>query len=264
MKQPLTLLAAAALVPLGAALAADMKAELDCAADPKLLDTHFTRYGHDPGRAVAREPQGLRFRLPAAKGVVQTGVYSRFQLAGDFDVTVTYELIDAPPPKEGYGVTCGLAVDTDGSGGSAAVTRGFRIKEANGYFVEQGKVADGGITWEPVQTVPCATKTKTGKLGLKREKKELVCLYAEPPSWEFFELCRIPFSEGPVRKIRIFADTGGSPTPLDARISDIKIQAEALAKREEPGSWGWLLALAALVVFGAAAFLIYRRLQAKD
>ena len=38
--------------------------------------------------------------------MTQTGVYSKVLLAGDFEVSATYELIAVPPPEKGYGVTC--------------------------------------------------------------------------------------------------------------------------------------------------------------
>src|SRR5262245_36903256 len=95
---------------------------VDCAADVRLFDSHFARYGYQPTRTIAKEPKGVRIRLPArAVNVVQTGLYSYFSLAGDFEVTADYELIDLPPPQGGYGVSCGIGVDTLGPGGMVAL-----------------------------------------------------------------------------------------------------------------------------------------------
>ena len=101
---------------------------------------------------------------------------------------------------------------------------------------------------------------------IKREKKDLLCLVADTPDGEFRELRRIPFTDAGIRKVRVFADTGGSTAPMDARISNIRIQAEeitgGLPKRERGTSWAWWhTTLLLCVLFGAlgAAILIYRR-----
>lgn len=93
--------------------AGELTAELDCAADPRLLNTHFAPYGHSPAKSVTRGNNGgVRIRLPAAtRDVSQTGLYSYVVLAGDFEFSANYEWIDVTPPKGGYGVSCGIVVD---------------------------------------------------------------------------------------------------------------------------------------------------------
>src|SRR5580700_3023856 len=125
--------AALAVLALLPALGAAEPQELDTTVSPKAYDTHFARYGYSPGKAIVREPRGFRFQLPAReKGVGQTGVYSYFALAGDFEVSATFELIDAMPPLSGYGVTCGIAVDTEGPDGGVVLSRGFQLKNPDG------------------------------------------------------------------------------------------------------------------------------------
>src|SRR5581483_9777442 len=82
-------LLALALLAVGPALAArgqPPRQELDFVADGKLLDARFSRYGYAPSRSILREETWLRFWLPAgAQGVGQTGLYSTFVIAGDFE-----------------------------------------------------------------------------------------------------------------------------------------------------------------------------------
>jgi hypothetical protein len=251
---------------LAAARAADMEYELNCATDSKLLDTHFARYGHAPNRAIVREPQGFLFQLPAlAKGVEQTGVYSHFAVAGDFEVSAAFELIAVSLPQKGYGVTCGIAVDTDGPGGTVSLARGYQMGNVNGYIVSQGKPSEAGMQYE---STDFPSRAQKGVLAIRREKRELVCLTADRLGGELFELCRIPFTDATIRKVRVFADSGGSPTGLNARFADIKVQAEEITggipNRDRGGGWlGWL-ALAGVFIAGLIGFVVYRRRRGID
>src|SRR5438105_1882802 len=98
MTRPGKAIAVAALAWLCAATAAaaDLKDELDCGANPKLYDTHFPRYGYLPLKSIQREKQNMRFSLrpTGSKAVEQTGVYAYFAVAGDFEVSATYEVIN--------------------------------------------------------------------------------------------------------------------------------------------------------------------------
>ena len=98
---------------------------------------------------------------------------------------------------------------------------------------------------------------------LRREKKELICLVADKPGADLVELCRVPFGDNTIRKVRIFADSGGSSTALNARIGSIKILAEeitgGLPKREKGGRWWWWLGGAVLLCAGIATYVIYWR-----
>src|SRR4051812_5635044 len=123
----------ALLVAVAAARGGDPVAALDAGADVRLLDSHFARYGYVPARTVVRDTHGVRIRLPSGvPNIGQTGLYSYFSVAGDFEFSATYELIDLPAPRGGYGVSCGIAVDTQGPGGSVAVARGQPPKQKPG------------------------------------------------------------------------------------------------------------------------------------
>ena len=114
----------ASLYAAHAARGGELVTELDCAANVRLFDTHFARYGHFPLKSIQREEHGLRFKLPSAtKDIPQTGVYSYVALTGDFEVEAEFEWIDVTPPKGGYGVSCGIAVDTLGPAGQVSLAR---------------------------------------------------------------------------------------------------------------------------------------------
>ena len=257
---PLALFACARL-----SIAGEMKAEMDCAADYKLLDTQFARYGHTPLKTILRDGPRVRIRLPALKnGVGQTGIYSYFVLAGDFEVLATYELIGFVTPAKGYGTTCGIGVDTEGPGGSVSLARGQQVKEKPGYIVTRGLPGEGGET--KYETTHFPGQAKFGRLILRREKNELICLVGEGKK-EPEEIQRIPFTLSTIKKVRIFADSGGSPEALDARLGNIKIRADeitgSIPKSDMPGGIGWLV-VAGLFVVAAIAYYVFRRRQVED
>ncbi|MBN9518089.1 hypothetical protein J0H58_06165, partial [bacterium] len=153
----LAALAAAALVA-----RADPTTVLDTAANGRLFDTHFGRYGPRPTRVVVREAQGVRLRLPAeATGAKPTGLYSYFALAGDFEVSAGYEVIDVPPPTDGYGAGFGLAVETKGPDGDVTVRRGQWKGEGSGVQVVRGRPDAAGAMGYEATFFP--TKAKKGR-----------------------------------------------------------------------------------------------------
>ncbi len=190
------------------------------------LDTRFARYGPETDQAITREDMGFRFKLPdTPDGLGQTGVSSKFQLTGDFEVSVTYELIAMTPPTKGYGVTCGISVDSDGPAGDVYLTRGYREKKRNGYVVTTAKPKSGGGTDYKNEDIP--STSQKGKLVLRRTGSTLICLVSDDPEDENPRPIRkIPFTKEPIKQIRIYADNGGSEGVLDARIADIKIKTE--------------------------------------
>jgi hypothetical protein len=224
------------------AAAADLDAALDCAADARRLDSHFGRYPSPPAaQRIYREGSGIRFVFPAIiQSIPQYGLYSYFSVAGDFEIVANYEIQSLTKPTNGYGVSYGIAVDTEGPNESVALARGESAGKDGGYVVTRGKNVDGKTeyesTWYP-------SKAKTGRLLLRREKKDVVCLVADNPQEEPRELVRLPFTNATIRKVRLFADLGGSHTSLDARLTDLQVHAIEIAggltKYTPPREWGW-------------------------
>src|SRR5205807_2493745 len=208
--------------------AEDLKAELDCEANVKLLDTHFAAFGHSPKQTITREAKGLRIRLPAVtKGVPQTGLYSYFSLVGDFEISMTYDLLAVPPPQKGYGVTCGLGLDAAESGETVNFMRGYQMGKFSGYVVSWGKKDETGKVNYEGNNKQFPSAAKSGRLMLRREGPDIICL-ASDNTWDApRELYRLPLTDSTVRPLRVFADSGGSPTPMDVRIGQLKVKAGA-------------------------------------
>ncbi len=260
MKRPLRLSlvgAALAVSVLAQCRAGEMKAVLDCGVNLKLLKSHFGRYPSD-NKAIQVEPQGLRCYLSTStKKPEQTGLYSFFAVAGDFEISATYEWTPVLVPKDGYGVSCGIGIDTDTR--TVHLARGNFPGNGSGYVVTRTEMVAGKKVYKNDE--PIKTQAKTGRLVLRRERTELICLTADGAA-DLTEQCRIPFTAETVRKVRFFADPGNAPTNLDARLTKIHLRAEEITTNiplSEASGWGWWLTGAALVlVAAAAAWLVYR------
>lgn len=224
------------------AAAGEMKASLDVAAKPRLLDTHFARYGPTALRTVGKCPGGVRLSLPASvKQNGQTGLYSYFAAAGDFELAATFELVNLPAPQGGHGASVGLAVDAEATAdGGVAVQRGHHPDQGACYWVTRVRAGANGPEYD---TTFHPTNAKKGRLVLRQEKGEVVWLVADTPYDPLRELARLPFTMGTVRPLRVFADAGGSPTPVDVRVTALAVRAEELAGgipeigREGSGWW---------------------------
>jgi hypothetical protein len=240
---------------------------LDTAAKPRLIDTHFSRYGPVAARNVSRDANGIRIRLPATGRLAsQSGLYSYFAVAGDFEVTVDYELISLPKPEGGYGEAVAIALDAEhAADGSITLHRGLHPQEGSAYWVTRAKPGDSGMTYETT-FYPCAAKR--GKLGFRREKDSIVCLAADTTKGELRELVTVPFMAGTIRPIRLFADAGGSPTALDVRLTHFHLRGqEVTGGIPEIGNagyafLGWSLAGVA-VILGLMGLLWRLRVRAR-
>lgn len=245
---------------------------LDFAANQGLWKSHMGRYGRYPTRVVLPDPAGVRLRLPAENGgAKQTGLYSYFALSGDCEVSVDYEVLSIPPPKSGYGAGLGLVFDTKGPAGEVMVRRGTWVEKEGGSGVQFATIVPqpGGEAKFESQFYP--SSAKRGKLMLRREKKEVIAFVADDWKGELLERGRFPFGTGTVREFRITADCGGSPTPVEARVLNLRVRGEELTggipERDQQSTPRWVYAASALLaalVVGAAWRLWFRKREDDD
>jgi hypothetical protein len=252
--------------------------ELDCSQkDGKFLESHFTRYPQKP-KTVFRHANlsGVSFFLtPDNVGVGQTTLYSNFVVAGDFEISMTYEGFNVPAPETGYGISCGLAVDTENKDGTPGMRVHFtrsslvRKKDADGYAVVVGRLKkqERGIDYKLEKFEP--NPAPKGKIALKRVRDTLSCLQGDPdtPIAELSEIAKLKFTDSTIKKVRIFADQGGSPTLLDVYIDNMLIKAEEITfqipARDRPRWFWWIIAGITFVLAGATAIILHRRRSAR-
>jgi hypothetical protein len=245
--------------------AGEMTMELDTAANIRLFDTHFARYGHATSKSITREAKGVRITLPAKKDVAQTGLYSYVVLAGDFEVAVNYEWLAVTSPNGGYGVSCGIAIDTGNPGIMVSLARANLPGkgQGDGYAVTVGTTPANGPT--KYETTHFPFTAKNGRLMMRREQAELVCLVTESAKVPLRALCRLPFTEDTVHQVRVYADGGGSPTAVDVRLSQIQMRAEEITGgypvRDQPRAIPWLLIVGGVSSVALVVLFFVRRRQ---
>lgn len=253
----LLLLAGAGFVLASAVRAADLKEHLDTASDGKLLDSHFGRYGHAISRSILRAEQTVHFQLPAdTEGVGQTGLYSYFVVAGDFEFTATFEIVSVSPPEIGYGAGIGIAVEGKQAADNLSLTWRHVPKKGSNYVVSHGPNQESSYF---------STRAESGRLALRRAGNKLICLVADGDAATLRELCQVPFTDGTIRALRIFADPGGAQTGIDAQVGNVRVRAEEITggipTREKSGGIAWWLALAAVTLAALALFWRWRSAQ---
>jgi hypothetical protein len=260
-RSPSWFVLAVVLVGASAAPAGEMKTTLKAHGENlRVLLTRFATYGYGAERTIFLDADTLRIKLPGkVEGIGQTGVYSVFALAGDCELAMTYDLLSLPPPVAGYGAGVGIAFDVNRGGGRADIQRVLRPSGECGYALHTDI---GAKKKERDLFVPA--EGKWGRLCMRRIGSEVIFLTGEE-SLEVKEIARLPFTDKTIRAVRLFADPGGSPTALDARLGQIEMRAEEITggvARRDVREWPWWWRLTGLPVIAGLVYWVYRRRRA--
>ena len=227
------------------------------------LKAKFWIYGSNPRQLVVQEGANLHIKIPAGlPNVSQAGVYSKFVLAGNCEASCTFQLINFPIVRTGYGSMVGMAFDGPVERSWGGIERVFIPKSGNCFVFMTVLPDTDGTMKQQIKIV--STKSISGKIGLKREKNDLIFLAAESPTADLIELHRFPFTDETIRSVRFFGDPGGSPTSLEVRLTDMTISAEEITggipKRElNAFPWHWPAIGAATLLGGFLVWHVLRR-----
>lgn len=177
---------------------------------------------------VKPEAEGLRITLPTeSKPTPSVGVACALAVHGDFEITVSYEVLRAGKPQSGYGMGVRLqiaAVSAKRDG--AAIARAVHPAQGEVYSTARWFTADGKVQQNGRHYV---TASKHGKMRLARKGDVLLYLAAGPDGENFLELRRETFVEDALNAVRIVADTGDSTGDLDVRIHDFRIRGSEIS-----------------------------------
>jgi len=103
-------------------------------SDARQLDSPF-RPLPDPLRRGSSRGTGVAFVFPAiTQSIPQTGLYSYFSVAGDFEMAANYELLSMRSRRAATGVTCGIVGGARGPG-QREPARGRNHRQSSGYVV---------------------------------------------------------------------------------------------------------------------------------
>jgi hypothetical protein len=226
------------------------------------LPSAFTLDGPDANEVIKQEEKGLRITLPAKRrSELLVGVAATFTVAGDFEITSTYELLSADRPPDGNGVGVALEVATDDNLTKfGKVSRFVRPERGDVYQTEfwiKTQPGSGKHTFTP-------TTARAGQLRLVREGSTLRFLVAAGPANEFEEINRREFTTEDLDICRFGVNNHGSPAGVDVRLIDLRIRSgPASPPSILPKPKRWMLAVAALVfilvLLGALGLLLQVR-----
>jgi len=243
--------------------------------------------GPDVETSLRFEPLGARFTLATGwKGVRKpTGMKTTFGPKGDFEITMHFEILAEPLPVDagspvGTRISVGIVKDTphgDTTTLARAVTTNagrVAVPWANLWDENAGKMVPH------TGNIKSITATK-GRLRLVRSGADLYYGISDGFDGEFVFFKKHPFGAEDLREIRMIASTGTEKANLDARVTDLRVRADAIpnmpaspllpsdpgAQPPQPPRKGWLavaLAIGLGIVFLAAmgfggVYLLRRR-----
>ena len=237
----------------------------------KIDENLFAFVGPYAKRQIKEEAGGLRIVLPAefAKPA-PTGLLWKSRVAGDFEITLSYELLKANRPTKGGGVGVNLYLKTDTPKDEAVLlSRIHQVKGGNVYFCTRTTVNKEGNRQADKTAIP--TEALSGMLRLTRRGREVAYSVAEGDKADFRRLHAVDLGTEEVKYLRIAVDPGGSESPVEARLRSfvVKQQMEPVADapppkapaQDEPSSSKWplyLLALIGLIVLGCGGWFCWR------
>ncbi len=182
----------------------------------------FAPYGVRSDRTVTTEATGLRFQLGPRKDPGHVGMKADAPLSGNFQVEVKYE-IEACPSRieEGYGVGFGIWINVGDQVGGASLVHGIYHRQGERFNASFSVPRFQGVYYA---TTVFPTKSKHGRLAVRRVGQEVILLAADSPSGDLLELTRYPCPDVPTKTIHLFADTGGAAAEFRGRMYDLQIR----------------------------------------
>lgn len=212
-------------------------------------------------RLVKPEKTGLRFTVPAGLGQGPT-VATKFGVAGDFEITGTFEALSRVRPDIGWGMGPELFIKPPGGWDKFASAGRFLRPEATVYSLVHGFKVEEEKKYD-ANTVPA--ESRTGRFRLIRTGATLHFQVAEGENSKFVERFATEFGTEPLEFVRLAAVTGGSQKMVDVLWKDLTVRAEELPGFSASGArpqnlarnLGWLLA-AAIALVAAAAVIWWR------
>ena len=194
--------------------------------------------GPEPEQGIHCEPAGLRLTLPPGKPPQESGagVGTPLCLQGDFEITMAFEILQEPPPAEA-GTTqtrVSLEILLDRQTDSANMASLSRRMAADGshFFVWQVTRTKENGPEKTADRLHYSTAT-TGRLRLSRLGNLLSYCVADGLEGEFTLLKQCPFGSENVKEVRLVGATGDPGAALDVRITEVRIQAQALPNLAE-------------------------------
>ncbi len=226
--------------------------------------------GPDATRWIKTEPEGIRITLPPGNNV-RSAVGMRLQspIQGDFEITVGYEMLQADVPRAGFGVGFSIYLATDSPTKDAVEFFHFvRPSGSEAYGCSRLTTSPegrrGSMPGLDLQDQPVLGRA--AQMRITRVGSQAVLSAARADSSDFKKLYEFDLGKEDVVVMRIAANPGNAPNPLDVRVRDFKVRFKGVAAAlgtasdEERGSHLWLvLAMTAVIALAGVLMWLYRR-----
>jgi RNA polymerase sigma factor (sigma-70 family) len=193
-------------------------------------DAGLRLFGPNAEKYVHFEPDGLRLTMPAgqAKGQTVAGLASGFGMHGDFEITLRYEVLQAPD-------------GADAGDNGTRFTLGIVLNKAdknlaNFSWKMDAKTGSHHVAWsnangkDKPSSKYVVTKAKSGRLRLARAANTLSFSVAEGDDQDFKLSQQFPADTEDVREFRITTNTGSDKAAIDVRVTDLSIRAARFLK----------------------------------
>jgi hypothetical protein len=189
--------------------------------DNKPLPADLSLFGPDAEAVVKPTQEGLRIALPTAgRKSTGWGVALQYGLAGDFELTATYELLQLEQPTRGVGA--GVALNALPTAFSTKFTKVGRFVHSDGLNLFKAELSDkNNPRINEFNGVPASTHG--GQLRLMRIGSRMHYQVADAPGAGFHEFAAWEYGTEDLAMIRFIANNNGSPTAVDALLLDLKV-----------------------------------------
>jgi serine protease Do len=181
---------------------------------------------------VYRDDKGLRIIFPTGRGKLRdSGVFTTFSVRGDFEVTMSFEILKADQPKDGRGVGPLLYAGNQTENDAVVLARRL-LPDGKAVFVADRVQHVQGKSTHQIKNLP-STAT-TGKLRLERQGATVRYCVCEGDNPEFVTVAEVDFGKADVYAIQVVGSTGGSDGGLDLRLFEFTVRAEDLPGLSDP------------------------------
>ncbi len=181
----------------------------------------FTHYGMGKGRKIVIQESEVLMEFGKEAGTGHLGLWSNQELAGNFEIEINYEILDAPEKvMSGYGVSLGVLVDLGKPWGAVNAQRG--IYPSLGDHQGAGRhIPSGAENHYTRETIPALTRT--GRLVVRRNGEQMIVSGGGPAPLFPREIKRFHCPTVPTKGIAIYADPGGSAQEFQCRIFGVQL-----------------------------------------
>ena len=230
----------------------------------------FKKFTEGDPEDLKPEPEGLRITVPVNEWrSPRAGVGPNVKVLGNFEITVSFELLQTGDQPKGGGAGPVLQVLKDVNASfpkKAEITRAVHPKHGNVFVANLGPALEGGPPAAP-RFFP--SDINSGKLRLVRTGSRLSWQISAGQT-EFFGEIRQEEFGGEELNVRLFADPGREKTGTGSvvlRFLDLRIRADALrGATNGVAKWGamrlwWIAGVLGGLVLLVAAASTFRRFR---